>query len=169
MFAGASRVIVVLPAPDTPENRYARPSQIALAACSKNQAVQNAEHRIERIRIGILPHAASSGTRVPAGMEVSALQEPIVPFASDPNIVIGDRSRLSEIKLKLKLGTRRTQEPVIALTQQVEKALVAGGKPNRAPSDLDTGDSSGRGYHRAPISAEPISAADSGLRRSLPN
>src|SRR6266853_1137560 len=36
MSGGASRVIVVLPAPDTPENRYAWPSQMALAACSRN-------------------------------------------------------------------------------------------------------------------------------------
>src|SRR6195256_863580 len=59
--------------------RYAR-EQISLAianraggvqkestALGKNQAVQNAEHRIERIRVGILPDAASSGARVPAG------------------------------------------------------------------------------------------------------
>jgi len=131
------------------------------AALRKNQAVQNAEHRIKRIRVSILPHAASSGARVPAGVEVSALDEPVVTVAADPDVVIGSRPRAGEIKLKLKLGTRRTQEPVIALTQQIEKALVAGGQGNRDPSDLDTRDSSGRSHHQASISAELISAAAS--------
>src|SRR6202521_1535522 len=136
-------------------------------ALGKNQAVQNAEHRIERIRVGILPHAASSGARVPASVEVSALDEPLVTVAADPNVVIGNRHRAGEIKLKLKLGTRRTQEPDITLTQQIEKAVVAGGQSNRDPSDLDTGGFSGRGHHQAPISAERISAWGSGFRRSL--
>src|SRR6266436_6818850 len=119
--------------------RYAR-EQIRLAladgtggvqqestALRKNQAVQNAEHRIERIRVGILPNAASSGARVPASVEVSTFDEPVVTFSADPNVVIGNRPRDGEIKLKLKLGMRRTQEPVIALTQQIKKALIAGG------------------------------------------
>src|SRR5205807_8709088 len=135
-------------------------------ALRKNQAMQNAEHRIERIGIGILPHTASSGARVPAGVEVSTLDEPVVTFSADPHVVIGNRPCDGEIKLKLKLGMRRTQEPVIALTQQIEKALVAGGQGNRDPSDLDTGGLSGRGYHRDPISAELVSAAASGNRQA---
>src|SRR6266478_4381824 len=158
--------------------RYAR-EQIRLAiadgtggvqqestALRKNQTVQNAEHRIERIRVGILPHAASSGARVPASVEVSTFDEPVVTFAADPHVVIGNRPSTGEIKLKLKLGTRRTQEPVIALTQQIEKALVAGGQGNRDPSDLDTGGLSRRGYHRDPISAELVSVAASGNRQA---
>src|SRR6267143_3015856 len=72
-------------------------------ALRKNQAVQNAEHRIERIRVGILPHAASSGARVPASLEVSALYKPFFTCTVDVNVVIGNRSCAGEIKLELKL------------------------------------------------------------------
>src|SRR6267143_1277695 len=98
--------------------RYAR-EQIRLAladgtggvqqestALRKNQAVQNAEHRIERIGIGILPHVASSGARVPASVEDSTFDEPLVAFAAYSNVVIGNRCRAGKIKLKLKLGMR---------------------------------------------------------------
>src|ERR1035441_10755494 len=83
---------------------------------------------------------ASSGARGPAGAEVSALEYPlaIINIAADPNVVIGSRSRAGEIKLKLKLGRRRTQEPGIALAQQIEETIVAGGQGNRDPSDFDT-------------------------------
>jgi hypothetical protein len=48
-------------------------------------------------------------------VEVSTLHQPVVTFAADPNVVIGGPSRGDEIELKLKLGTRGTQETVIAL------------------------------------------------------
>src|ERR1035441_8722689 len=100
---------------------------------------------------------ASSGARGPAGAEVSALEYPlaIINIAADPNVVIGSRSRAGEIKLKLKLGRRRTQEPGIALAQQIEETIVAGGQGNRDPSDFDTRDFSGRGHHKASSSPEP--------------
>src|SRR5208282_895308 len=124
-------------------------------ALGQNQAVHNAQHRIERIWVGILPHPASSAVRVPAGVKVSALDEPLVAvnIAADPNVVIGNRSRAGEIELQLKLGTRRTQEPRIALAQQIEKALVASGQGNRNSSDLDTRGVSGRSHYKIPGSA----------------
>jgi len=88
----------------------------------------------------------------------------------DPNVIIGNRSRAAEIKLKLKLGARRTQEPVIALAQQIEKSVVIRGQGNRDSSDLDTRDSSERGHHKDPtipeLFAEQSSAACSGFRKS---
>src|SRR5208337_5048593 len=93
------------------------------AALGQNQAVQNAQHRIERIGVGILPYAASSGALVPAGVEVSALQDPLFTFAANPNVVIRRKPRGDEIKLQLKLGRRGAQEPFIALAQQVEEVL----------------------------------------------
>ena len=136
------------------------------AALRQNQAVQNAQHRIEGIRIGILPHATMPGARVPAGTEVSALQQPLVTVAADPNVAIGRRARTDEIERKRKLGTRRTQEPVVALSQQIEKALVRGGQSNRDSSDLDTRDLSRRVLHNAPRPAEVSSALGSGFRSS---
>src|SRR5271166_2670173 len=97
------------------------------AARGQNQAVQNAQHRIERIGVGILPHAASSGARVPAGVEVSTLKEPLFAVAANPNVVIRRHPWADEIKLKLKLGRRGAQEPFIALAQKIEEALVTGG------------------------------------------
>jgi hypothetical protein len=97
-------------------------------------------------------------------VEVSALQEPLVAIATDLNVVVGSRSRAGEIKLKLKLGMRRTQEPVIALAQQIEEALVRGGQSNRDPSNLDTRDLSERSHHEALSFADLISAAGSEFR-----
>src|SRR5208282_4129247 len=85
----------------------------------------------------------------------TALGQPLVAvnIAADPNVVIGNRSRAGEIELQLKLGTRRTQEPRIALAQQIEKALVASGQGNRNSSDLDTRGVSGRSHYKIPGSA----------------
>src|ERR1035437_7884538 len=146
-------------------NRAGRVQQES-SALGKNQAVYNAQHRIEGIRVGVLAYAAPSTARVPAGVEVSALQEPLVAFATDPNVAVGSQLRAGEIEFQLKLGARRTQEPVIALAQKIEEAFVIGGESNRDSSDLDARDFSGRGDHKTPGSAEPKSAAGSGFRNS---
>jgi len=56
--------------------------------------VQNAQDRIQGIGVGILPHAAAAGARVPTRVEISALDDPLVIsiIAADANIVIRDRT-----------------------------------------------------------------------------
>ena len=67
---GASRVIVVLPAPDLPANRYARPLRIALAAVYL--LTQGKENRIENV-------STADATR--------ALLGNVLFFADDPDLV----------------------------------------------------------------------------------
>src|ERR1019366_5976935 len=139
-------------------NRAGRVQQES-SALGKNQAVHNAQHRIEGIGVGVLAYAAPSTARVPAGVEVSALQEPLVAFATDPNVVVGSQFHAGDIKFKLKLGTRRTQEPVIALAQKIKEAFVRGGESNRDSSDLDHLTRPKSGQHAFPVNAQTQTTA----------
>jgi hypothetical protein len=75
-------------------------------------------------------------------------------FATDLHVVIfGRRVWADEIKLKLKLGTRRREKSFITMPQKIEKILLLGRKSDRNSADLDASGFSGGSNHVARGSA----------------
>ena len=109
---GASREIVVFPAPETPANKNALPLRTALAECRRNppclastsvctmRSTASMEYGLADWRIQPRREAG-----LPLGTEIAALEQPAAGLQRDAHIGIGiHRRRGNQIHVELELG-----------------------------------------------------------------
>src|SRR5262249_28280835 len=104
-----------------------------------NQAVHNAQHRINRIRTDALRQSSPANLRIPLGLEVASLQPPeaaVVPdleffFLAD----LAVRSHNIHIKSKGSAADR-TNKSRIALFNERAKFGILGAQQNGRSTDL---------------------------------
>lgn len=94
------------------------------ALARQYQRVHDAQHGVDRVRVGGLADAAAAGHRIPHGPEVAALEVPLATLAEHAHILVpGDGRRLDEVDVELDGGSVRVaHEARVAVLQHAHEA-----------------------------------------------
>jgi len=106
----------------------------------QNQSVNDAQNRVDGVRVPGLPNVTVTGPCIPAGTEVAPLKKPLAILQFNLHLFVGVRCfrRLEQLDIKLELGIRgRLNESCVTILEQLAKSGVLRVQRNRHSADLD--------------------------------
>src|SRR3954452_1973537 len=128
----------------------------------QNQSVDNAEHRVDRVRIGRLANAATSGGGVPVGAKIASPQLPGSVLHLHLNILVGRFSgRRRQLNFEFKSRRRGVvYKSGVTTGQHLPERVVLSMEQDRHATNFNRDGVARIQFPAAPFEAENSSTTD---------